>query len=72
MSPPPGPKTPLTLWLKTAKCGQKFVTLEHTDDWARSLACRVGVSVSTERATLVSGSHEKPDVRSAVIVTMRG
>jgi len=70
MSPPPGPKAPLTLWLKTARPGQKFVSLEHTDDWVHSLAVRAGVSVSTERASLVSGSHAKPAIRSAIVVTM--
>lgn len=62
--------TPLTLFLKTAAPGRRFVTLEHNDRHIHSYAHRMGVSVKTERGSLVTGTHAEPHAESAVIVTI--
>lgn len=64
------PSTPLTLFLRTAAPGRRYVTLEHLDRHVVSYAHRIGVNVKTERATLFTGSHSEPAVQSAVIVTI--
>lgn len=62
--------TPLVLFLKTAAPGRRFVTLEHNDRHVHSYAHRMGVTVKTDRCSLITGTHANPSAESAVIVTI--